>query len=128
VIICLSLLEGVGDRFVVCEDAEVARFQPVVEMLYDLVDGQQLVVVITVFLLDWVEFFGKESEEIPGVLDVLKHDTHGGRDEYKWRGWIGCASRMVRDRLALNSSKVLWSSGVQVMGWEPWTLGPERTS
>jgi hypothetical protein len=41
---------------------------------------------------------------------------------------FGCASRVARDKLALHSSKVLWSSGVQVMGSEPFTLGLERMS
>jgi hypothetical protein len=40
----------------------------------------------------------------------------------------GCSSRVARDKLALHSSKALRSSGVQVMGWEPLTLGPKRTS
>jgi hypothetical protein len=39
----------------------------------------------------------------------------------------GC-STVARDKLALHSSKALRSSGAQVMGWEPFTLGPERTS
>jgi hypothetical protein len=39
-----------------------------------------------------------------------------------------CASRVVHDKLALHSSKALWSSGVQVMEWEPLTLGLKRTS
>jgi hypothetical protein len=33
-------LEGVGDRFVVSEDDEVALFQYVTEMLYGLTDDQ----------------------------------------------------------------------------------------
>jgi hypothetical protein len=36
------LLEGVGNGLVVSEDGEVARFQHIAEMLYGLVDGQQL--------------------------------------------------------------------------------------
>jgi hypothetical protein len=39
-----------------------------------------------------------------------------------------CARRVARGKLALHFSKALWSSDVQVMGWEPLTLGPERTS
>jgi hypothetical protein len=63
---------------VVGEDNEVMCFQHVVEMLYGLVDGQQLTVVCSVFLLGRVEFLGKESEGMPGVLDsLLKHGTHG---------------------------------------------------
>jgi hypothetical protein len=57
------LLEGVGDRFVVCEDGEVASFQHVVEMLYSLVDGQKLAIVCTIFLLSWVQFFWKRRLE-----------------------------------------------------------------
>jgi hypothetical protein len=53
------LLEGVGDRFVICKDVEVARFQHVAKMLYGLVYGQQLAVVCTVFLLSLVKFFWK---------------------------------------------------------------------
>jgi hypothetical protein len=37
-------LEGIGDRFVVSKD-EVVHFQHMSEMLYGLIDGQQLVVV-----------------------------------------------------------------------------------
>jgi hypothetical protein len=40
----------------------------------------------------------------------------------------GRASRVARDKLALHSSKNFWSSGVQVMGWEPLTLVPEKSS
>jgi hypothetical protein len=67
------LLEGVCDRFVVCEDAEVACFQHLAEILYVLVDGQQLEVVGILFLLSRVGFFfcGKEGEGIPGVFDAF---------------------------------------------------------
>jgi hypothetical protein len=62
------------------EDDEVARFQHVAEMLYGLVDGQQLAVVSAVFLLGRVEFLGEEEEGLPGVLDaLLQHSIHGGR-------------------------------------------------
>jgi hypothetical protein len=117
---------------VVGEDDEVAHFQHMVEMLYDLVDGRQLPVISSVFLLARVEFLGEENEGLPGVSDaLLKYGFHGGRggvcDECTWRR-SGCASRVARDKLALHTSKALWSSGVQMMGWEPLTLGPERTS
>jgi hypothetical protein len=87
------LLEGVGDGFVVGEDDEVARFQHMAEMLYDLVDDQVLAIVGAVLLLGRVEFFG-EGEGLPGFLEaLLEHGTHGGRgkicDECNWRGWIG---------------------------------------
>jgi hypothetical protein len=65
------------------------------EMLYDLIDCQQLFSVISAaFVLGWVESLGEESEGLPGVLDaLLQHGTHGGRggicDKCKWRGWIG---------------------------------------
>ena len=39
----------------------------------------------------------------------------------------GCAKRAARDRLVLHSSKAAMSASVQVTGWEPLTLGPERT-
>jgi hypothetical protein len=63
-------------------------------MLYGLVDGKQLAVVCSVFLLGGLEFLGEEGEGLPGVLDMLlQHGTHGGRggvcDECKWHGWIG---------------------------------------
>jgi hypothetical protein len=35
------LLEGIGEWFVVCEDAEVTSFQHVAEMLHGLIDDQQ---------------------------------------------------------------------------------------
>jgi hypothetical protein len=57
--------------FVVCEDGEVARCQHVVEMLYSLVDGQQLAVVCTILLLSWVQFLGKEGKRLPGIFDAL---------------------------------------------------------
>jgi hypothetical protein len=41
---------------------------------------------------------------------------------------LGCANSVARDKLALQSSKAFCSSGVQVMGCEPLTLGPERMS
>jgi hypothetical protein len=84
------------------EDDKVARLQHVAEMLYGLVDGQQLAVVCAVFLLGRVEFLGE------GVLDaLLQYGTHGGRggifDECKWRGWIGVCQWSVagQTRLAL---------------------------
>jgi hypothetical protein len=40
----------------------------------------------------------------------------------------GCAKRAARDSFALHSSKLVMSAAVQVRGWEPLTLGPERTS
>jgi hypothetical protein len=40
----------------------------------------------------------------------------------------GCASRVARDKVALHSSKALRTSGVQLIGWEPLTLGPESTA
>jgi hypothetical protein len=38
----------------------------------------------------------------------------------------GSGCRVPHDKLTLLSSKALRSSSVQVMGWEPLTLGPER--
>jgi hypothetical protein len=43
-------------------------------------------------------------------------------------GGSGYASRVACDKLALHSLNALRSSGVQVMGREPLTLGPDRTS
>jgi hypothetical protein len=40
----------------------------------------------------------------------------------------GCANKVPCDRLALHASKAVLSSGVQLMGCEPLTLGPERMS
>jgi hypothetical protein len=40
----------------------------------------------------------------------------------------GCASRVMCDKLTLHTLNALRSSGVQVMGWEPLTLGLERMS
>jgi hypothetical protein len=40
----------------------------------------------------------------------------------------GGASKVARDKLALHSSKDLCRSGVQVLWWDPLTLGPERAS
>jgi hypothetical protein len=57
---------------------EVARFQHVAEMLYGILNGQQLAAVCAVFLLNRVEFLGEESERLPGVLDsLLQHYAHG---------------------------------------------------
>jgi hypothetical protein len=55
---------------VVCEDAEVARFQHVAEMLCGLIDDQQLAVVSIVFFLGGVEVFGTEGGGLPGVIDA----------------------------------------------------------
>jgi hypothetical protein len=59
------------DRFAVGKDDEAAHFQHVAEMLYSIVDGQQLAVVCTVFLLSQVEFLREESEGLSGFLDAL---------------------------------------------------------
>jgi hypothetical protein len=53
----------------VSEDGEVVRLQHMAEMLYGLVDGQQLSVVGAVLPLGWVELF--RGEGLPGVLDAL---------------------------------------------------------
>jgi hypothetical protein len=65
----------------------------------------------------------------PSVASLLRAGNHrhsvtsaSGADGSGW------ASSVARDKLALHSSKALWNSGVQVMGWEPLILGPERTS
>jgi hypothetical protein len=50
------LLAGVGYRLMVGKDDEVARFQHMAEMVYGLVDDQQLADVCAVFLLGRVEF------------------------------------------------------------------------
>jgi hypothetical protein len=34
-----------------------------------------------------------------------------------------CVNNVACDRLALHASKAFWSSGVQLMGYEPLTLG-----
>jgi hypothetical protein len=44
------------------EDDEMARLQHMAEMLYSLVDCQQLTVKSTVFLLGRVEFLEEEGE------------------------------------------------------------------
>jgi hypothetical protein len=56
---------------VVGEDGVVARFQHMAEMLYGLVDAQQLAIVGAVLLLGRVEFFREVGEWVLGVLDVL---------------------------------------------------------
>jgi hypothetical protein len=60
------------------------------EMLYGLVDRQQLAVVSAVFHLGRVELHGEEGKGLSGVLDaLLQHGTHDERggisDECKWR-------------------------------------------
>jgi hypothetical protein len=79
------------------EDDEMTRFRHVAEMLHGVVDSQKISMLGAVFLLCRVELLG-------GVCD-----------ECKWRGWVGCASRLARDRLALHSPKALWRSGVQMI-------------
>jgi hypothetical protein len=37
-------MDGVSDRSVVCDDAEVSRFQHIAEMFYGLIDCQQLAI------------------------------------------------------------------------------------
>ena len=58
------------------EDDAVARFQHVTEVLYGFVNGQQLAVVCSVFVLGRVEFLEKAS----GCQAVLTRccSTHGG--------------------------------------------------
>jgi hypothetical protein len=46
------------------------------EMLYGLVDGQQLAVVSTAFLLGRVEFLVEEYERLPGVFYAFATVRH----------------------------------------------------
>jgi hypothetical protein len=55
------MLEGVRDGLVVGEDVEVARLQHMAEMLYAIVDGQQLAIVGPVILLGRVEVLEKKA-------------------------------------------------------------------
>jgi hypothetical protein len=60
-------------------------------MLHGLVGSQQLLIIVTVFLLGQVQFLG-EGEELPGVADtLLQHGTHGGSGGVcdEWCGWVG---------------------------------------
>jgi hypothetical protein len=84
-------------------------------------------------LLGQVEFLGEESEGLPRVFDaLLQYGRHGGRGgactSACGADGSGCSSRVARDKFALHSLKVLWSSSAHVMGWEPLTLVPERMS
>jgi hypothetical protein len=115
---------------VVCEDGEVAHFQHVVEMLYSLVDGQQLAVVCTVFLMSWVQFLEKKVRACQAFLKrcCSTVDVEASVTSASGADGSGCASSVARDKFALHFLKASWSSGVRVMGWDPLTLGPERTS
>jgi hypothetical protein len=106
---------------VVGEDDEVARIQHMTEMLYSLIDCQQLVVVSAVFLLGQVEFVREESEGLPGVLKCCcstasMADVEASVTSANGVDGSGCASRVVRNKRALHSSKALWSVRVQVLG------------
>jgi hypothetical protein len=118
---------------VVNKDDEVAHFQHVAEILYVLVDGQQFAVICAVFLLGRVIFLEKKAKGCQafwtrclGMAPMA--DVEASVTSASGADGSGCACRVACDKLALHSSKALMSSGVQVMGWEPLTLGPERTS
>jgi hypothetical protein len=53
------------------DDAKVASFENVGEMVDGLVDSQKLSIVCAVFLLGRVQLLGEECESLPGVVDVL---------------------------------------------------------
>jgi hypothetical protein len=108
------------------------RFQHMAEVLHGFVDGQQLAVIGAVFLLGHVEFFEKARGcqafstrccSTAPMADVEASVTSASGGDVS-----GCTSRVACDKLALHSSNAFRSSGVQVMGWEPLILGPERTS
>jgi hypothetical protein len=104
---------------VVGEDGEVARCQPMAEMLYGLVYGQQLAIVGAVLLLGRVEFLEKASgcqafltcccSTAP--MENVEASVTSASGAYG----SGCASRVARDKLALHSSNALRNSVVQVM-------------
>jgi hypothetical protein len=80
-----------------------------------------------------LSFFREEGEWLPGVLDMLCSTTPMADVEASVTSpsvvdGSGCASRVTRDKLVMHSSKALRSSGVQMIGWEPLTLEPDRTS
>jgi hypothetical protein len=127
------LLEGVGDGIVVGEDGEMARFHHMAEMLYGFVDGQQLANVGAVLLLCRIEFFLEKASGCQAFWTCCCNTApmaHVKASVTSASGAVGsgCASRVARDNLALHSSKALRRSGVQVLGWEPLTLGLERAS
>jgi hypothetical protein len=117
---------------VVGED-EVARFQHMAEMLYGLVVDQQLTIVCAVLLLGRAEFLEKKASGCQTFLTrccstARMADMETSMTSESGADGLGCASRVAHYKLALHSSKALRSSGFQVMGLEPLTLEPERTS
>jgi hypothetical protein len=118
---------------VVCDDGEVSSFQHVAEIPHGLIDGQQLPVIGAVFLLRRAELPGEESEGLPDILYLLLEDSpmavvEASITKASVAIESGCARRAARDRLALHSSKALSITAIQVMGYEPLTLGPEKAS
>jgi hypothetical protein len=102
-------------------------------MLYALVDGQQLVVISAVLLLAGLssveKVSGCQAFSICCCSTAPMADMEASVTSASGADGSGCASRVARDKLAVHSSNALRSPSVQVMmGWEPLTLGPERTS
>jgi hypothetical protein len=101
------------------------------EMHYGLVDGQQLAVVRAVLLMGRVELLEKARVCQPFLTRCCSMapmvDMEVSVASASGADGSGRAGRVSCDRLALQSSKTLRISSVQVMGWEPLTLRPERT-
>lgn len=115
------------------QNGKMTGLKRVVEVSHGLVDREELPVVDTIFLLRRAELPGKGGEvcQAPcarcwqtapmAVVEASLTETIGAVES-------GCARRAARDRLASHSSKAVMNAAVQVTGWEPLTLGPERTS
>jgi hypothetical protein len=100
------------------EDNEVVHFQHVAEMFHSLIDSQQLSILGSVFLLCRVELLGEECQ----VLSRRSYSTapmaevEASVTSASGTAGSGCARKVACDKLALQSSKTLWRSGVQVIG------------
>ena len=72
------MVEGEGERFVVCQDGEMPGLQHVTEVPHGLIDRQELPVVSTVLMLCRAQLPGEEGEGLPDVSHPLLEDgTHG---------------------------------------------------
>jgi hypothetical protein len=103
-------------------------------MLYGLVDGQQFAIIGAVLLLGRIEFFLEKKASGCQAFSTFfcnkapMADVEASATSASCADGSGCASTVAREKLALHSSKALKGSGVQVIGWEPLTLLPERAS
>jgi hypothetical protein len=115
----------------ISEYREMASFQHVTKVFHGLVYRQQFAIVRAVTLLCGINFLEKKARSCQSLATrccrtAPRADVEASVTSANGAEGSGCANRVACDRLDLHALNASLSSGVQLMGCEPSTLGPER--